>query len=122
MAFPHPQSRKDNYRNEDIPRSMRVVWKLLKRTIDITEYRNGKDDVNPAKNRTFGGFFHSEFALFIADTARFTLAWQPVVNAELADLLDQHLYAGLIVERHRHPVRVHSPLLDPALRQAPGHL
>jgi len=28
----------------------------------------------------------------------------------------------LIVERHSHPTRVHSPLLYPALRQAPGHL
>ena len=29
-----------------------------KRTINITEYRNAKDDVNPAKNRTFGGILH----------------------------------------------------------------
>ena len=40
----------------------------------------------------------------------------------LLDLLDQHLTAGLIVERHSHPTRVHSPLFYPALRQAPGHL
>ena len=40
----------------------------------------------------------------------------------LLDLLDQHLSAGLIGERHSHPTRVHSPLLYPALRQAPGHL
>jgi len=37
-------------------------------------------------------------------------------NTALADLLDQHLSAGLIVERHRHPTRVHSPLFYPALR------
>jgi hypothetical protein len=58
MAFPHPQSRKDHYRNEDKPSSGSIVWNLVKWTIDITEYRNGKDDVNPAKNRTFGGLFH----------------------------------------------------------------
>jgi len=46
----------------------------------------------------------------------------PVVTTELADLLDQHLSAGLIVESHSHPTRVHSPLRYPALRQAPGHL
>ena len=80
MAFPHPQSREDHYWKEDKPSCGGVAWKFFKRTIDITEYRNGKDDVNPAKNRTFGGFRHSEFALFIADTARFTLAWQPVVK------------------------------------------
>src|ERR1035438_2441449 len=58
MAFPHPKSRKDNYRNEDKPSSGGVVWNLFKRTINITEYRNGQDDVNPANNRTFGDFFH----------------------------------------------------------------
>ncbi len=39
----------------------------------------------------------------------------------LGDLLDQHLSPGLIVERHSHPTRVHSPLLYPALRKAHGH-
>ena len=37
----------------------------------------------------------------------------------LLDLLDQDLAAGLIVERHSHPTRVHSPLLYPALRPSP---
>src|SRR5438876_4896538 len=58
MAFPHPQSRKDHYRKEDKPSCGGIVWKSFKRTIDITEYRNGKDDVNPAKNRTLGGIIH----------------------------------------------------------------
>ncbi len=55
MAFPHPQSRKDHYRKEDKPSCGSVVWKFFKRTIDIAEYRNGKDDVNPAKNRGLEG-------------------------------------------------------------------
>jgi len=42
----------------------------------------------------------------------------PGSRCELADLLGQHLSAGLIVERHSHPTRVHCPLLYPALRQA----
>src|ERR1700675_3113755 len=46
MAFPHPQSRKDHYRKEEIPSWGRIAWKLFKRTIDITEYRNAKDDVH----------------------------------------------------------------------------
>jgi hypothetical protein len=58
VAFPHPQSRKDHYRNEDIPSFGGVIWKFFKRTIDIAEYRNAEDEVNPAKNRTFGGLFH----------------------------------------------------------------
>src|SRR6266576_5706370 len=55
MVFPHPQSRKDHYRKKDIPSWGGVVWKFFKRAINVTEYRNGKDDVNPAKNRTLGG-------------------------------------------------------------------
>src|SRR5947208_5824878 len=58
VAFPHPQSRKDHYRKEDKPSCGGVVWKFFKRTINITEYRNAKDDVNPAKNRTFGILVH----------------------------------------------------------------
>src|SRR6266849_3867318 len=58
MAFPHPQSREDNYRHEDKPSSGGVVWDLFKRTINIPDYRNAKDNVNPSKNRTFGGLFH----------------------------------------------------------------
>src|SRR6266852_9448888 len=58
MAFPHPQSRKDHYRKENIPSCGGIVRKFFKRTINVTEYRNTKDDVNPAKNRAFGGIFH----------------------------------------------------------------
>jgi hypothetical protein len=60
MAFPHPESRKHHYRKEDIPSWGSIVWKLFKRTINVTEYRNGKDDVNPAKNRTLGGSIHGQ--------------------------------------------------------------
>ena len=58
MAFPHPQSRKDYYRKEDIPSWPGIVWKFFKRTIDIAEYRNAKDDVNPAKNQTLSSTIH----------------------------------------------------------------
>src|SRR6266550_8071014 len=58
MAFPHPKSRKEHYRYDDKPNTGGVFWNFFKRTIDITEYRNAKDDVNPANNRTFGGIFH----------------------------------------------------------------
>jgi hypothetical protein len=54
MALPHPQSRQDHYRKEDKPGCGGVAGKLFKRTIDITQYRNAKDDVNPAKNRALG--------------------------------------------------------------------
>src|SRR5260370_32515995 len=58
LAFPHPQSRKDHYRKEDKPSCAGIVWKFLKWTINVTDDRNAKDDVNPAKNRTRGGGFH----------------------------------------------------------------
>jgi hypothetical protein len=46
MAFPHPQSRKDNYRKCDEPNNGGVVWKLFKQTINVTDYRNAEYDVN----------------------------------------------------------------------------
>jgi len=58
MAFPHPKSRKEHYRNDAKPNTGGVLWKFFKGTINIAEYRNAKDDVNPAKNRTCGGIFH----------------------------------------------------------------
>src|SRR6266550_2051947 len=58
MAFPHPQSRKDHQRKEYIPSWGSIAWKFFKRTINITEYRNAKDEMNPAKNRTLGGSIH----------------------------------------------------------------
>src|SRR4029450_2083178 len=61
MAFPHPQPRKDHYWNRYVPNNRRVVCKCLKRTINITDYRNREDEVNPAKYGTFGGFFHDWF-------------------------------------------------------------
>ena len=57
MALPHPQSRKDHDRKKDKPGTEGVVWKFFKRTVNVTEYRNAKDDVNPAKNRCVSGSF-----------------------------------------------------------------
>src|SRR5579864_9030142 len=70
MAFPHPQSRKHKCRDEDKPSSRGIVWNLVKRTVDVTDYRNGKDEVNPANNRTFGGIFH-EFVLHLSAYRRY---------------------------------------------------
>src|SRR5579872_856900 len=64
VAFPHPKARKDKYRNEDKPGSGRVVWNLVKRTVNITSYRDGKNNVNPAKNRPFGCFLHDQLSSF----------------------------------------------------------
>jgi hypothetical protein len=50
VAFPHPKSGKDNERNGDKSNHGSVVWNLFKWTIDISDYRNGEDEVNPAKN------------------------------------------------------------------------
>ena len=78
MAFPHPKSRKDKHRNGDKPNNGSVVWKFCKRTINITDYRNAKDDVNRTKNRTFGGIFHDWFGnLFIGETPQLNVAEKP---------------------------------------------
>jgi hypothetical protein len=63
MALPHPQSRKDHYRNEEKPSLRGVTRNFVKRTVDVAEDRNGKDKVNPANNRTFGGVLHDEYDL-----------------------------------------------------------
>src|ERR1700733_7213751 len=52
MAFPHPKSRDDNYRNEDLPNSRGVLGDFLERTIDISEDREAESDVNPAKDQS----------------------------------------------------------------------
>src|ERR1700722_13978845 len=63
MSFPHPQSRKDKYRNEDKPRSGGVVWNLVERTVNVTDDRNAQHDVNPANNRTYSGITHMQVLL-----------------------------------------------------------
>src|SRR5271169_2820055 len=49
MAFPHPQSRNQQYRQHDIANTPRVVWSIRRRIINITDDRNPKDNVNPAE-------------------------------------------------------------------------
>jgi hypothetical protein len=72
MAFPHPESRKDNSRKEDKPNKGGIVGNFFKRTINITDYRNAKDDVNPAKNRPLVGLVHDnllyDFVMMSDDT------------------------------------------------------
>lgn len=55
MAFPHPKPREDHDRNEEKPSRVGVLWNFVKRTVNISDDRNAKDNVNPAKNRTLGG-------------------------------------------------------------------
>jgi hypothetical protein len=60
MAFPHPQTRKDKCREEDIPDKRSVLWNFFERTINIPKYRNAKDYVSPAKDRTFDALVHDD--------------------------------------------------------------
>ena len=98
MAFPHPQSRKDHDGNEDKPGPESVAGKFVKRTVNITKYRNGKNDVYPAKNRTCDALTHNPprftipeppEALIMLQSARFdtellgVLCVQPLPAAEL---------------------------------------
>ena len=63
MAFPHPPSRKSHRWKEDIPGWTSVARKFFKRTIDITQYRNTKDEVNPPNNRTLRDILHDDLVL-----------------------------------------------------------
>jgi hypothetical protein len=58
MAFPHPQSGKDHDREKDKPSRRSITRKFVERTVNVAEYWNGKDEVNPAKNHSFGGVTH----------------------------------------------------------------
>ena len=58
MAFPHPQTCKDHDRKEDVASWRGIVGEFFEGAINVAEYRNCKDDVDPAKNRTSGGIFH----------------------------------------------------------------
>src|SRR5437879_1010606 len=51
IAFPHPQSRKEQHRKKDIPNSRGIVLSIRRRIIYVTDHRNAADDMNPAKNR-----------------------------------------------------------------------
>jgi len=58
MAFPHPQPGKDHERKKDKPSRRRITRKFVERTVNVAEYWNGKDEVNPAKNGTLAGNIH----------------------------------------------------------------
>src|SRR5580693_4417915 len=112
MAFPHQQSGKDHERKEDEPGRRCVLWKLFKRTVEISVYRNGDDDVNPAKNRTrrdicsHGQVSFSTAALFEPGDNVFQVAHEllPAVLSTLvvglligteASLLHAHMGTGI---------------------------
>jgi hypothetical protein len=64
MAFPHPKSGKDKSRNGDKPNHGGIVWQFLKRTVNIARDRNAQDEVNQARNPTFGGNTHHSILSF----------------------------------------------------------
>ena len=49
MAFPHPKARKDHCWHEDKPGRAGVLWNSVKRTVNVTEYRNAKDDAESSE-------------------------------------------------------------------------
>ncbi len=61
MAFPHPKSCQDNNRKGNKPNNWRVIREFFERTINVTGYRDGKDNVDPAENRAFGAVIHNRF-------------------------------------------------------------
>lgn len=68
MALPHPESGQDDCGNGDKANDGRVIWNLVKRTIDVTDYGNGEDDVDPAKNRTSSGATDHLILLLLEDS------------------------------------------------------
>lgn len=58
LAFPHQKSCQDNDRKVEISKKRGVWLNHLRRTINITDQREAEENVNPAKNRTFGVWVH----------------------------------------------------------------
>ena len=70
MACPHPESRKDKYRKEDKPNSRHVVWNFFKRTINITNYRNAKDEVTEFIDQTALNLFRDDTERLVEKAVR----------------------------------------------------
>lgn len=70
MTFPHPESRKDDYGEIDEPEVGKVLHGLRRRPINVTNERQGKDNVNPAKNRTLGGVLHGAWFALVLGVAK----------------------------------------------------
>jgi len=80
MAFPHPQPGKDHERKKDKPSRRRITRKFVERTVNVAEYWNGKDEVNPAKNGTLAGNIHGRSPSVVGATyvsALFTIGEPP---------------------------------------------
>src|SRR5205085_4869687 len=63
MTFPHPESGERQDWNGNKPDHRCVIRQLFKGAVNITDDRNAEHNVDPAKNRTFGGIIHNQFAL-----------------------------------------------------------
>jgi hypothetical protein len=50
MLIPHPQSRKEQQRKKEIPNTEGVVRSIGGRIVNVAEFRDATDDVNPAKD------------------------------------------------------------------------
>jgi hypothetical protein len=50
MAFPHPQAGKNHHWQKNIPGSEGVAGKLIERAIDVAEYWDAEDNVDPAED------------------------------------------------------------------------
>jgi hypothetical protein len=94
MAFPHPYSRNDHYRKKDKPGSGSVAWKFFKRAVNVAEYRNSNDDVNPAKNRSYGALVHDDLDSLLELNRRFLSRRLKADSAQLIRSVDAGLKAG----------------------------
>jgi hypothetical protein len=77
MAFPHPEARKNHDGKKDKTSSGGILWKFVKRTVDITENRNANDDVNRAKNPTLVYVYAHDQVSFDAEVIA---AWRRLVR------------------------------------------
>jgi hypothetical protein len=60
ITLPHPQTREQNNRKVEIPEKGNVLHGFLRRPINVSNYKQAKDDVNPPEDRSFGVGVHSE--------------------------------------------------------------
>jgi hypothetical protein len=49
MPLPHHQSGYNKNREEDKPNCRRIIGNLVERTVDVADYRDSEDDMDPTK-------------------------------------------------------------------------
>lgn len=92
MAFPHPQSGKENDGNENIPKHGGILLNFLRRPVNVTDDRKAKEDVNPAKYRALSAWVHDVvMCKFVLICGR---AWRALTREQRLQPVEDLLVGG----------------------------